>query len=562
MSENHELNGHQRRKRKAEDTARPRTIAAVLSPYAPGVHREERDRDAKLGEAVGLARAIDLDVRLAETVPLRRVTPATLIGKGVVERVKANVEEQGIGLVVVDDRLTPVQQRNLEKALEAKVIDRTGLILEIFGARARTHEGRLQVELAALDYQRGRLVRSWTHLERQRGGFGFLGGPGESQIEIDRRLIGERIVRIKRDLEGVRRTRAVNRAGRRKARLPTVALVGYTNAGKSTLFNRLSGAAVMAKDLLFATLDPTMRSIKLPNGKPCVISDTVGFVSDLPTHLVEAFRATLEEVLEADLIVHVRDIAHPDSEQQRADVEAVLHDLGVIEEGEGRPIIEALNKIDALPDDVRRRLETRSRTGAERARQYPVSAMTGEGVDRLLEAIGDFLGRRRGARGRGAAQRRRHDRLALPPRRGQEPPRRRRDRATDGRARCRCFGAIRAQAGALTLGFPDTYKRPIPFRGKTMKFKPLHDRLLLKPMTAETKTKAGIIIPDTAQEKPMQGEVVAVGKGKRLEDGRLQSLDVKVGDKVIYGKWSGTEVKLGGVEHVILKEEDLFGIVG
>ncbi|HKH66004.1 MAG TPA: GTPase HflX [Reyranella sp.] len=393
MSENHELNGLQRRKRKAEDTARPRTIAAVLSPYAPGVHREERDRDAKLGEAVGLARAIDLDVRVAETVPLRRVTPATLIGKGVVERMKANVEEQGIGLVVVDDRLTPVQQRNLEKALEAKVIDRTGLILEIFGARARTHEGRLQVELAALDYQRGRLVRSWTHLERQRCGFGFLGGPGESQIEIDRRLIGERIVRIKRDLEGVRRTRAVNRAGRRKARLPTVALVGYTNAGKSTLFNRLSGAAVMAKDLLFATLDPTMRSIKLPNGKPCVISDTVGFVSDLPTHLVEAFRATLEEVLEADLIVHVRDIAHPDSEQQRADVEAVLHDLGVIEEGEGRPIIEALNKIDALPDDVRRRLETRSHTGAERARQYPVSAMTGEGVDQLLEAIADFLGR-------------------------------------------------------------------------------------------------------------------------------------------------------------------------
>jgi GTP-binding protein HflX len=368
-------------------------VAAVLSPYAPGSQREDRDRAAKLEEAVGLARAIDLDVRLAEAVPLRRLTPATLIGKGVVERVKANVKEQGIGLVVVDDRLTPVQQRNLEKAWEAKVIDRTGLILEIFGARARTHEGRLQVELAALDYQRGRLVRSWTHLERQRGGFGFLGGPGESQIEIDRRLIGERIVRIKRDLEGVRRTRAVNRAGRRKARLPTVALVGYTNAGKSTLFNRLSGAGVMARDLLFATLDPTMRSIKLPNGKGCVLSDTVGFVSDLPTHLVEAFRATLEEVLEADLIVHVRDISHPDSEQQKADVEAVLHDLGVIAEGAGRPIIEALNKIDALAPDARLRLQTRSHTGAERARQYAVSAVTGEGVAQLLEAIGDFLGR-------------------------------------------------------------------------------------------------------------------------------------------------------------------------
>ena len=368
-------------------------MAAVLCPYASGSQGEERDRDAKLEEAVGLARAIDLDVRRAEVVPLRRLTPATLIGKGVVERVKAAVHDDGIGLVIVDDKLTPVQQRNLEKAWEAKVIDRTGLILEIFGARARTHEGRLQVELAALDYQRGRLVRSWTHLERQRGGFGFLGGPGESQIEIDRRLIGERIVRIKRDLEGVRRTRAVNRTGRRKARLPTVALVGYTNAGKSTLFNRLSGAEVTAKDLLFATLDPTMRSIKLPNGRACVISDTVGFVSDLPTHLVAAFRATLEEVLEADLIVHVRDISHPDAEQQRADVEAVLDELGLIAEGEGRPMIEALNKIDALPADACRRLQTRSVTGAARARQYPVSAMTGEGVDRLLMAIGDFLGR-------------------------------------------------------------------------------------------------------------------------------------------------------------------------
>ena len=388
MSEDLQHNGQHRGKRKAVDTARPATVAAVLSPYA---HGEARDREAQLEEAVGLARAIDLDVRLAETVPLRRLTPATLLGKGVVERLKKAVEEQDIGLVIVDDRLTPVQQRNLEKAWQAKVIDRTGLILEIFGARARTHEGRLQVELAALDYQRGRLVRSWTHLERQRGGFGFLGGPGESQIEIDRRLIGERIVRIKRDLEGVRRTRAVNRVGRRKARLPTVALVGYTNAGKSTLFNRLSGAGVVAKNLLFATLDPTMRSIKLPGGKDCVISDTVGFVSDLPTHLVAAFRATLEEVIEADLIVHVRDISHADTEQQRADVETVLRELGAIEEGQGNRLIEALNKIDALPPENRRTLQTRCATGAERARQYPVSAATGEGVVQLMEAIGDFL---------------------------------------------------------------------------------------------------------------------------------------------------------------------------
>ena len=381
-------------RRKAVDTARPATVAAVVCPVASGPRGEVRDREARLAEAVGLARAIDLDVRLAEAVPLRRPTPATLLGKGVVERIGEAVESAEIGLVIVDDRLTPVQQRNLEKAWQTKVIDRTGLILEIFGARARTHEGRLQVELAALDYQRGRLVRSWTHLERQRGGFGFMGGPGESQIEIDRRLIGERIVRIKRDLESVRRTRSVNRAGRRKARLPTVALVGYTNAGKSSLFNRLSGAEVMAKDLLFATLDPTMRAIKLPNGLGCVISDTVGFVSDLPTHLVAAFRATLEEVIEADLIVHVRDISHPDSERQRLDVEAVLRELGVSEEGGGgRPMIEALNKIDALDEEARATLRARCATGAERARQYPVSAVSGEGVDALLEAIGDFLGR-------------------------------------------------------------------------------------------------------------------------------------------------------------------------
>jgi len=383
---------HEKRERRSLETARPATVAAVLCPYMRG-RGEERDSDARLAEAVGLARAIDIDVRLAQTAPLRRVTPATLIGKGVVERLKEAVDELGIGLVIVDDKLTPVQQRNLEKAWQTKVIDRTGLILEIFGARARTHEGRLQVELAALDYQRGRLVRSWTHLERQRGGFGFLGGPGESQIEIDRRLIGERIIRIKRDLEAVQRTRAVNRVGRKKARLPTIALVGYTNAGKSTLFNRLSGAGVMAKDLLFATLDPTMRSLKLPNGKSCVISDTVGFVSDLPTHLVAAFRATLEEVIEADLIVHVRDISHPETEQQRADVEAVLKELGALEEGGDRPLIEALNKIDALPIDKLESLQTRSAAGAERALQFPISALTGKGVDQLLEAIGDLLGR-------------------------------------------------------------------------------------------------------------------------------------------------------------------------
>jgi len=393
LTQDFQRNGHDKRQRTPYETARPATVAAVLSPYSPGLRDpDQRGSDAKLEEAVGLARAIDLDVQLVQAVPLRRLTPATLLGKGVVERTRAAVEEQGIGLVIVDDRLTPVQQRNLEKAWNAKVIDRTGLILEIFGARARTHEGRLQVELAALEYQRGRLVRSWTHLERQRGGFGFLGGPGESQIEIDRRLIGDRIVKIKRDLDSVRRTRAVNRSGRKKARLPTVALVGYTNAGKSTLFNRLSGADVFAKNLLFATLDPTMRSIKLPGGRDCVISDTVGFVSDLPTHLVAAFRATLEEVVEADLIVHVRDIAHADSERQKTDVEGVLTAIGAIDESNGTPMIEALNKIDELPIEQRTILQARTAVGPERSRQYPVSALSGEGVDALLQAIEERLG--------------------------------------------------------------------------------------------------------------------------------------------------------------------------
>ncbi len=396
MNESSERDLSGKRRRGTLETRREPAVAAVLCPHEPARRDRHREPGEKLEEAVGLARAIDLDVRLAQLVPLRRVTPATLMGKGVVERIKAAVEEQGIGLVVVDDKLTPVQQRNLEKAWDAKVIDRTGLILEIFGARATTHEGRLQVELAALEYQRGRLVRSWTHLERQRGGFGFLGGPGESQIEIDRRLIGERITRIKRDLEGVRRTRAINRSSRQKARMPTVALVGYTNAGKSTLFNRLSGAGVMAKDLLFATLDPTMRSIRLPNGKDCVLSDTVGFISDLPTHLVAAFRATLEEVTEADLIVHVRDIAHPETDRQKEDVEAVLHDLGALESG--APLIEALNKIDLLPPERRHVLQTRSSVGAERARQYPISAISGEGIEDLLEAIAALLSRTGAAR--------------------------------------------------------------------------------------------------------------------------------------------------------------------
>src|SRR5471030_1494498 len=334
-----------------------------------------RDASARLAEAVGLTAAIHLEVVVAEIAPLARPVPATLLGTGKVEEIAILAREQEPDVIIVNAHLTPVQQRNLEKAWNSKVLDRTAVILEIFGERAATKEGTLQVELAHLNYQRSRLVRSWTHLERQRGGFGFLGGPGESQIESDRRLIAERIARIEADLDKVKKTRAVNRAGRKKARLPTVALVGYTNAGKSTLFNRLSGADVLAKNLLFATLDPTMRSIKLPSGRDCVLSDTVGFVSDLPTHLVAAFRATLEEVVEADLIVHVRDIAHPDSERQRADVEEVLAALGAIEEGGGTPMIEALNKIDALPPEQLALLRARAATGRERATQFPVSAL-------------------------------------------------------------------------------------------------------------------------------------------------------------------------------------------
>ncbi|MEZ5888892.1 MAG: GTPase HflX [Xanthobacteraceae bacterium] len=345
----------------------------------------QRSPQARLDEAVGLARAIDLAVVHAGVVTLAAVRPATYLGKGKVDEIAGLVKSLEAGLVVMDCALSPVQQRNLEKAWNAKVVDRTGLILEIFGRRAATREGALQVELAHLTYQRSRLVRSWTHLERQRGGFGFLGGPGETQLEADRRIIAQRIGKIERELEGVKRTRGLHRKSRKRVPYPIVALVGYTNAGKSTLFNRLTKAAVLSTDMLFATLDPTLRAVDLPHGARVILSDTVGFISDLPTMLVAAFRATLEEVIEADLILHVRDVSHGDTQAQSRDVEQVLGELGITPED--NRIIEVWNKIDRLDVAERERLDNLAKRQPPERRPMLASAATGEGVDALIAAI-------------------------------------------------------------------------------------------------------------------------------------------------------------------------------
>ncbi|TRC99611.1 GTPase HflX [Mesorhizobium sp. WSM4303] len=359
-----------RHQRSDDDTNRPRLT---------------RSADARHDEAVGLARAINLDLIHTAVMTVNDPRPATLLGSGKVAEFAEIVKEGHAEVVIVDHPLTPVQQRNLEKEFNAKVLDRTGLILEIFGERARTKEGTLQVELAHLNYQKGRLVRSWTHLERQRGGAGFLGGPGETQIESDRRQLQEKIIKLKHELETVRRTRDLHRAKRKKVPFPVVAIVGYTNAGKSTLFNRLTGADVLAEDMLFATLDPTLRRVRLPHGTPIILSDTVGFISDLPTHLVAAFRATLEEVVEADLVIHLRDISDPDTAAQAEDVERILADLGV-DAGNAKRVIEVWNKVDLLDDGNRERLLADG-ADANKAPPIAISAITGEGIDALKALI-------------------------------------------------------------------------------------------------------------------------------------------------------------------------------
>lgn len=367
------------------------TRAYVVGPYSQrrgggAADANQRSFAARLDEAVGLAGAIDLTVVEPIQVMLTAFRPATYLGKGKVEEIAERIKIEEIGLVVMDCALSPVQQRNLEKAFGCKVIDRTGLILEIFGRRARTREGTLQVELAHLNYQKSRLVRSWTHLERQRGGFGFLGGPGETQIEADRRIIQERMTKIERDLESVKRTRGLHRASRKRVPYPVVALVGYTNAGKSTLFNRLTSAEVLAQDMLFATLDPTARALKLPHGARIMLSDTVGFISDLPTQLVAAFRATLEDAIEADVLLHVRDVAHEDTQAQAADVQGILRDLG-IDPDDGQRVVEVWNKSDLLDAAERERQLGLAAIKPDASRPVLVSALTGDGIDRLTDAI-------------------------------------------------------------------------------------------------------------------------------------------------------------------------------